>query len=282
MTKAAQDTDQPRKPDLIEEALSGLLAMLTRGELPEAIARTEITRRSSDAPSAAWSLGNQLLMIAAGTNDARGFRQWQAASRQVKKGARAFRILGPIAARKSRSHDTNATEEEGPSRKDEARVIVTGFKALPVFRLEDTDGEPVEVPDYAPITLPPLADVAERLGVTVRYAPRLGGYLGFYSLARKDITLCSYDERIFFHELAHAAHDHTTGGKLKGGQDSHQEIVAETAAATLCHMHGLVGYLAHSRDYIDRYANGEGAARAMMGVLSEVRAVLDLILGPPR
>ena len=63
------------KPEvLIDEAISGLLAMLRRGELPEAIARTEITRRSSDAPSAAWSLGNQLLMIAAGTTDARGFR----------------------------------------------------------------------------------------------------------------------------------------------------------------------------------------------------------------
>ncbi len=260
------------KPEvLIDEAISGLLAMLRRGELPEAIARTEITRRSSDAPSAAWSLGNQLLMIAAGTTDARGFRQWQDAGRQVRKGARAFRILGPIARR---IRDTDATGEA------ETRVIIAGFKALPVFRLEDTDGEPVEVPDYAPIALPLLAGVAERLGVSVRYAPRFGGYLGFYTLGRKEITLCSHDERVFFHELAHAAHDQTVPGGLKGGQDRHQELVAETAAATLCHMHGLGGYLAHSRDYLDRYSNGEGAARAVMGALSDVRVILDLILDP--
>ncbi|HBQ26698.1 MAG TPA: hypothetical protein DD791_09935, partial [Syntrophomonas sp.] len=46
-----------------------------------------------------------------------------------------------------------------------------GFKAIPVFRYEDTEGEELPLkPDYKPAELPPLYDVALEFG-TVNYLP---------------------------------------------------------------------------------------------------------------
>jgi hypothetical protein len=78
--------------DKINEIFTKLLDMFASGELPPAIARTVIQRQQGDnKPSDRWSFSNQLLMIIAGTSDARGFRQWQQANRTVKKGAKACR-----------------------------------------------------------------------------------------------------------------------------------------------------------------------------------------------
>jgi len=88
----------------------------------------------SDIPSAKWSISNRILQFLADTSDARGFRQWNKAGRKVKKGAKAFHILGPK-ARTITETDDDGTETE--------KVIVSGFFAIPVFRAEDTDGEPL-------------------------------------------------------------------------------------------------------------------------------------------
>src|SRR4051794_40846156 len=47
----------------------------------------------------AWSLCNQLLVLLAGTADARGYRQWQEGGRHVKKGAKSIRILASCTRR---------------------------------------------------------------------------------------------------------------------------------------------------------------------------------------
>ena len=46
-------------------------------------------------PQILGALRNRLLMMLAGTEDARGFRQWEKVGRMVKKGAKAFYILAP-------------------------------------------------------------------------------------------------------------------------------------------------------------------------------------------
>lgn len=246
-----------------EQAVSGIVKMFESGELPEAIARTVIHRQHSDAPSAKWSLGNQIIMFFQGTADARGFRQWEKAGRTVKKGARAFYILAPLT---KKIEDKESGEE---------KVIITGFKSVPVFALENTEGDEVVVPDYQPPTLPPLMDTAKRFGLDINWAPFTGFAYGAYGPGSKQVTLMTHDEVVWFHELAHAAHDRVEG--VKGGQDRKQEIVAETVAAVLAVLYGFEGHLPHSYEYIADYA-GENPARAIMGVLSTVQKVLDEIL----
>ena len=77
----------------------------------------------------------------------------------MKKGSRAFYILGPIVRQKE-------VEDEITHEK---KVIhfVSGFKAIPVFSVEDTDGQ--DLPVYKPLDPPPLLDVAEKWGLKVQY-----------------------------------------------------------------------------------------------------------------
>jgi hypothetical protein len=207
-------------------------------------------------------------MLMAGTDDARGYKQWQAAGRQVVKGARSFAILAPRTVKRTELVDGAEVE----------RVVTVGFLGVPVFRVEDTEGAPLETPDYAPAELPPLFEVAERLGVTVRWLPFADRYYGYYTPGRHEIILCSTDAATFWHELAHAAHEKVKGS-LRGGQDRRQEVVAETVAAVLARMYDFeLGELAWSRRYVEGYATGRDAGRAVLSVLAEVEAVLDLIL----
>jgi hypothetical protein len=68
----ASTTAAPRRQETAEKALADVLALFESDRLPATIAETLIHRAEGDSPSAAWSLGNQLLMLLAGTTDARG------------------------------------------------------------------------------------------------------------------------------------------------------------------------------------------------------------------
>jgi hypothetical protein len=162
------------------------------------------------------------------------------------------------------------------------RTAVVGFVGVPVFKLEDTDGEPVVRPDYKPAELPPLFDVAGRLGVEVRWLPTDGRAYGYYCHGREEVVLCSPDAAVFWHELGHAAHQRVlerSGRALKGGQHAGQETVAETVAAVIARLYDVeLGQITTSADYIRGYAGDP--AKAVMRVLAEVQACLDLILEP--
>lgn len=284
----------------VGETLEKLVGMFGAGgaalELPAAVARTTIRRQGSpgDRPSDLWSLSNRLIMLFSGTEDARGFKQWKGAGRSVRKGSKALWILAPV--QRTFFEDDEKRGERVPRR------VLVGFKAVPVFAVEDTEGEPLpdsEATDHAPVGLPPLFETAGDLGVSVEYAPGGAGTRGEYgsyhlggSVGKPGelIRLRSHDEGVFFHELAHAAHDRITPGGLKGGQDPRQEIVAETAAAALCLIYGFEGYVPNARDYVAGYARkaapagdpGRTAAKAVLGVLSDVEKVLAYILEPAR
>mgnify|MGYP003346587226 CR=1 FL=1 len=225
-----------------------------------------MTVRASDAPIAAWSIRNQLLALAAGTTDARGFKQWQDVGRHVKRGARAIHILGP---------STVKVENEN----GETETRVTGFRAVPVFRVQDTEGEPL--PDVEPVALPPLQDVAARLGLTVTYVPshERMPWRGFYSPGESAVVLATHDERTYFHELAHAAHDVACGGggTFKGLASDALEVVAETVAATLCRMYGYDGWQAVSSEYVARHTADGNGVRAALALLDHVDATLRII-----
>src|SRR4030042_1827054 len=82
--------------DRIKEAMETLLKIFKEDNL-EKVARAVF--RGGDIPADKWSFLNRVLMYLNDTEDARGFRQWQQVGRYVKKGSRAFYIIGPVTRR---------------------------------------------------------------------------------------------------------------------------------------------------------------------------------------
>jgi antirestriction protein ArdC len=253
--------------------LGEILALFESGDLPEAVAHS--TLAMPDVPAKHWSLGNRLLVWQAGTVDARTYRQWQSAGRQVVKGAKALHILQPCHVKIH--NDGGGDAEEKPA------VRLVGFRACPVFRAEDTDGEPLGY-QLDPPQPPPLLEVARAWGIEVRYLPQQrAGVLGYHRSGGRDgsveIGLHTHQVQTFAHELAHAAHARVRG-KLQGGQHWDQEIVAELTAATLCRMLGADPDEGGAYRYIRHYAQKAhlDPTKACMAVLKDVEACLSLIL----
>ena len=257
--------------EIIKNACQNLLRMFESGEMPEAISRTFIEASKYDKPSNKWSLGNQLMMLAAETSDARGYDQWQKVGRNVSKGAKAFYIFGPSTRKVEKENKETGEKEQ--------RILLTGFHVIPVFRYEDTEGQALPEVNYEPKKLPQLVEVAQRFGMSIQYSPKLNGAWGYYSPAQKKIVLHTEQEKTFFHELIHAAHSQFT--VLKPGQDPDQEIIAEMGAATLCSLYGIEGFESHAYRYISGYAateNPQMVVQKIMKVLSDVEKCLNLIL----
>jgi antirestriction protein ArdC len=213
-------------------------------------------------PSDKWSISNRFIMYLSGTTDARGYRQWQEVGRYVKQGAKAFHILGPIFIKK--------VERDILSGKDVEKQILIGFRTIPVFRYEDTEGQPL--PEYKNLPLPPLAEVAQKWGVSVKYGFLPNAY-GAYNPESKSITLNSQDAPTFFHELAHAG-QHRIDGSLHHGQDPEQEAIAELTAAVLARLYGQPSDN-FSWNYIAHYSGKDitSVARMCMKVASKVERI---------
>jgi len=252
--------------DRVKQVLNNIVEKFKSGDIPEAVALA--TYPAANIPSSKWSFLNRTLMFLSGTGDARGFRQWHEVKRKVKKGSKAIYILVPCFKKE--------TDEETGGEK----VVLRGFKPMPVFTVEDTEGEKL---DYELLEVPdlPLMDRAIEWGLSVKAIPGNYRYYGYYSSGRKEIALASPDETVFFHELAHAGHDRLMGN-IKGGQDPFQEIVAELCAHTLCKLTGREanGSFGHSYRYIEGYAEQMRMTphAACLKVLSETEKVLNLIL----
>lgn len=249
-----------------QTCLKQIVDMFREGNAPKALAVVTITPQT-DIPSAKWSLSNRVLQFLADTSDSRGFRQWQEAGRKIKKGCKAFYILGPK-TRMITDTDENGEETE--------KAVVTGFFAIPVFRAEDTDGAPLP---YEPASPPPLADVAEAFGLSVSYQTYASQYYGYYQSSSKKIVLATHSAQVFLHELSHAAH-HRIEGQLQGGQVPSQEIIAELTAATLAQLYCPDVNLGFSYEYVKRYAekSKKSIERACLAVINTVGRVLDEIL----
>ena len=252
--------------DRVKQVLNNIVEKFKSGDIPEAVAMA--TYPAANVPSSKWSFLNRTLMFLSGTGDARGFRQWHEVKRKVRKGAKAIYILVPCFRK-----ETN--EETG-----DENVVLRGFKPSPVFMVEDTEGDKL---DYQLLEVPeiPLIDRAREWGLSVKTVPGNYRYYGYYSPERKEIALASPEEKVFFHELAHAAHDKLLG-KIKNGQDPFQEIVAELSAQALCKLTGkeVDSSFGNSYRYIEKYAEQMRTTphAACLKVLSDTEKVLNLIL----
>ena len=92
-----------------------------------------------------------------------------------------------------------------PETDDDSDLVLSGFLARPVFRFEDTVGEPL-VEEPGVLCELPLMDRAAEWGLSVEAVPGNHRYNGFFCESHKSIGLATKKESVFFHELAHAAH----------------------------------------------------------------------------
>ena len=243
--------------------------------LPAALAPIFI-HRDDDAPCRKWSWHNQLLVALCGTVDARGIKQWNKAGRKVKKGSGAIWILAPCVKKVIEEAD-DGTERE--------RQIVYGFRSVPVFAVEDTEGDalPEGEDKYDSwVRELPLAEVAEAWGINVGTFSHQGGNpLGYYRYAANGQALMLGVENLatWTHELVHAADHRLTNLK---GEKWHKEIVAEFGGAILLECLGM----SHDADlggafsYIEQYTRDARieTVHACIRLLDRVCNCVKLIL----
>jgi hypothetical protein len=272
-TEAASAQAVDQEPSWRERAgveLEKVVHLFSSKQLPDLCAKALIA--APQKPSSNWSMGNQLLMLLAGTGDARGYRQWQDVGRHVMQGKHALYILGPVLVKKR-------LESAEPGKDEETNVLV-GFRAIPVFRLEDTEG--TDLPTYSPRNPPPLLEVAERFGMKVNYLRLSAGVYGMTDYERQVITLATEDWTVFWHELAHAIH-RSYEPKTGHGQEPEAETIAQLVAATLARLYGRPDD-SFSWTYIASQAKSSSpqqVGRLCMHVLDRVKKVLELIHSAP-
>ena len=261
------------KDEIIKDAVDKLLDMFKTGKLPEKVALSIIHRHPGDViPSDSWSIGNRILQMLQGTSDARGYKQWQEAGRQVKKGSKAIHILAPMTYKVKDKDKLTGEEVEN--------VVVKGYRPIPVFRYEDTDGDPLPCYDYdISKNHPTFFDAAEKLGISIRYAPLRSNYLGKYSIRTNSIELCSEDAVVYYHELAHAVH--ATFVDLRVFDDAKAEVIAEFSALVLANIAGISGFEVQGFAYIDHYAkehSQNGILREIFSILNDVERIVSTVL----
>ena len=249
--------------------LEKVIRLFSTTQLPDLCAKALIS--APEKPISKWSMGNQLLALLAGTDDARGYRQWQDVDRHVRAGSKAFHILGPVFTQK---------QLDGEDGEEETVEVLVGFRAIPVFRHEDTEG--ADLPVYKPRNPPPLLDVAARYGMRVNYVRLSAGVYGYTDYEAKVIGLATESWDVFFHELAHAIH-RSFEAKSGHGQEPEAETVAQLVAATLARLYGKPAD-AFSWTYIAsqvQSASPQKVGRLCMRVLDRARRVLELVYAAP-
>ena len=125
---------------------------------------------------------------------------------------------------------------------------LVGFKQLPVFRYEDTEGEPLKEENFS-IEIPyEFNGIIEELGLKVE-TTAFRNYYGMYNLKTKAIRLASPELIVFLHELAHAVDDYLHG--INAGQIPMQEVVAEFSATVIAYLMSYKIPLGNVREYIE-------------------------------
>jgi antirestriction protein ArdC len=237
-------------------------------------------------PCKRWSFFNQFIVFLSQTSDARGMRQWSKVGRKVIKGSHAIYIIAPIIMikqkddkkhRNKNKEDEQHEEDSEEDKKDFRKLI--GFKAVPVFRVEDTEGKSLDYQEkiqrFDPSSLP-LIEVAHKLGVKVEAALTPQGVYGFYNPEKKKIVIGTDEVQVFLHELSHAVDFILPGFKR---DLIINEVVAEFSSAFLCYLYGIKADINNTIAYIQGFS---GKARVIMDVmnsLERVEAIYNYIKG---
>jgi len=250
----------------VQQSLDRVVEKFKTGDLSPI---TQVIRTQIDpqAPANRWSFCNKVLAyVQAGELDCRGFMQWKTLGRNVRKGSKAVYIIKPITTKRRVAKDGQTSEE----------TVCVGFGSVPVFPASATEGEEA-LSAYEPVELPPLSDIAKKLGIEVVYVPAAPGRLGDCDVYGNRIRLGSQSPSVFFHELTHAIHAKIEHG-LQGGLHEDQETVAELTATILMDFYGISDHSGNAWEYIRHYA--KDPLEAITKALSTVEKVLQVIFAP--
>lgn len=257
-----------KREERIKAISTDILSAFKEGRVPEAVGQVFIRRKVS-VPSKDWSWMNRLVGMLHGHAYAAGYRQWQMFGRSVRKGERAFHILGPRTVKVKPEEDE---AEDGNPCDEEPRRKVVGYVAISVFGYLQTEGKPLPGLEEEPAFLDglPLVEVARRwdLAVEALSFGDLPGILGQYHRG-SGIQLATRNLSTWAHELVHAADDRL--GSL-GDEKLASEVVAELGGAILLE---TLGFKAESDrggcfKYVSAYCR-----RYKRPLLSTVTSLLD-------
>ncbi len=230
---------------IVSKAIEQLSQALERGHsetLREYLAAMARFRR--------YSLHN-IMLIASQRRDAThvaGFETWKQLGRFVKKGAKGILILAPILAKRE-SAVTNSAEENEKG--------AVGFRAVYVFDVADTDGQPL--PELGSTQGDP-AGYTDRLkqfiaqrGIQLEYSEAIYPAQGQYSPG-KIVLLPGQSAAEEFATLAHECGHlllHSQGRRAETTKRV-RETEAEAVAFVVCEAIGLKA--GNSADYIQLYS----------------------------
>lgn len=257
---------------LADEALKQLAAELEQG--PSDTMKNFLTAMSKFHR---YSFGN-IMLITLQRPDAThvaGFRTWRKFNRWVKKGEKGIVIMAPMAihARPTDTETGNGSEEN---------PVFVRFKAVHVFDVAQTDGEPLPEPasvngDPGGLTEKLKAFVAAQ-GITLEHAATLGGADGVSSgtkiILRQGLEP-AHEFHVLVHELAHETLHHQDGEPRP--DKTVRETEAEAVAFIVSQAVGLDTNGA-AADYIQLYrGNPEMLAASLTRIQQTAARIIEAL-----
>ena len=233
---------------------------------------------------------NNTMLIAMQRPDATlvtSYKNWQSMGRQVMKGEKGITIIAPAPYKKMKEKEVLDENQrpimgtDGKPKTEQVEVTVPHFKAVTVFDIAQTSGEPIQT------LAPELLTAAEQdfdsfmqaiqkiSPVPIRFDEIDGNANGYYHNADKEIVIKkglseSQTLKTAIHETVHAKlHDKEIMESLGVEKDRlTKEVEAESVAYCVCSSFGL-----DTSDYSFPYIAGWSSSREM----KEMKASMDVI-----
>ena len=233
---------------------------------------------------------NNTMLIAMQRPDATlvtSYKNWQSMGRQVMKGEKGITIIAPAPYKKMKEKEVLDENQrpimgtDGKPKTEQVEVTVPHFKAVTVFDIAQTSGEPIQTlaPELLTAAVQDFDSFMQAIQkispVPIRFDEIDGNANGYYHNADKEIVIKkglseSQTLKTAIHETAHAKlHDREIMESLGLEKDRlTKEVEAESVAYCVCSSFGL-----DTSDYSFPYIAGWSSSREM----KEMKASMDVI-----
>lgn len=233
---------------------------------------------------------NNTMLIAMQRPDATlvtSYKNWQSMGRQVMKGEKGITIIAPAPYKKMKEKEVLDENQrpimgtDGKPKTEKVEVTVPHFKAVTVFDIAQTSGEPIQTlaPELLTAAVQDFDSFMQAIRkispVPIRFDEIDGNANGYYHNADKEIVIKkglseSQTLKTAIHETAHAKlHDKEIMESLGVEKDRlTKEVEAESVAYCVCSSFGL-----DTSDYSFPYIAGWSSSREM----KEMKASMDVI-----
>ncbi|MFR8715768.1 JAB domain-containing protein [Dorea sp.] len=233
---------------------------------------------------------NNTMLIAMQRPDATlvtSYKNWQSMGRQVMKGEKGITIIAPAPYKKMKEKEVLDENQrpimgtDGKPKTEQVEVTVPHFKAVTVFDIAQTSGEPIQTlaPELLTVAVQDFDSFMQAIQkispVPIRFDEIDGNANGYYHNADKEIVIKkglseSQTLKTAIHETVHAKlHDKEIMESLGVEKDRlTKEVEAESVAYCVCSSFGL-----DTSDYSFPYIAGWSSSREM----KEMKASMDVI-----